>query len=98
MCEFSTYITYHVFKFFQIVSDNLELCTMSSKSKDCTGRHFRCCDPFKCHKQWVRKGLRVISETMISLHHSLNLQSGDKLCTQCRKKLSCMPQDVTEVS
>lgn len=48
-------------------------------------RHRKCADPFKCHKQLNRTGLRAITSPMIQLHPAL--QPGDRLCNQCQKKI-----------
>ena len=55
-----------------------------------------CCDPFQCHRKRIRKGLREISERTRTVHGSLNLQIGNKLCTQCRKKVSNLLSEDTE--
>jgi len=62
---------------------------MSSQSNKY--EHLSCCDPFKCHKKLMRKGLRAVSENMRSVHRDLNLKIEDKLCTVCRKRVAEMP-------
>ena len=46
-----------------------------------------CCDPFQLHKKKVCNGLREVSEKMHTYHETLNLRTGDLLCTACRKKV-----------
>jgi hypothetical protein len=52
-----------------------------------------CCDPFKCHSVSKFKGLRDVSEQTRDLYPSLKFQLGDRICTQCRKKVMEQPVD-----
>ena len=59
-------------------------------------RHKQCCDPFKQHKQRKTQGLREVSAAAISSFPSLHLQLGDRVCTQCRKRIYSLPAEETE--
>lgn len=66
---------------------------MSTDAGECSrSNHKSCSDPFKCHKQLVRKGLRVVTDAVRRTHSFLKLGSGDRLCTACRKRISTLPQ------
>ena len=55
-------------------------------STDEPNRHKRCHDPFNSHHQWKTRDLRPVSQTTVYNHtHLLD----DKLCTLCRKQVSC---------
>jgi hypothetical protein len=54
-----------------------------------------CRDPYNVHAKLVRKGLRYISEVMRTTHHHLQFKQGDKLCTDCRKRLTSLPETDT---
>ena len=71
---------------------------MSTDAGECSrSNHRSCCDPFKCHKQPVRKGLRVVTDAVRRTHAFLKLGSGDKLCTACRKRIPTLPQTTEDV-
>lgn len=69
----------------------------TAPNDDSITRHnfkLRCCDPFKCHKQWMRNGLRQISDMTRQSFPSLHFIEGDKVCTSCRKRISKLPPEV----
>src|SRR6266516_2588380 len=56
-----------------------------------------CCDPFNNHPVRKVKGLRDISQQILTLHPLLHFKIGDKLCTPCRKIVTNLPADSTDV-
>lgn len=56
-----------------------------------------CCDPFQCHSVRKVKGLRCIPQKIITQHPSLHINTEDKLCTPCRKKVTQLPVEDTDV-
>ena len=56
-----------------------------------------CCDPFDSHPVRKVKGLRDISQQILTLHPSLKFKAGDKLCTPCRKIVTDLPADSTDL-
>ncbi len=46
-----------------------------------------CCDPLKCHKKPVKTSLRVVSKELAAETTSGSLVPGQKICTNCVKKL-----------
>src|SRR6218665_1636724 len=58
-------------------------------STDEPNRHKRCRDPFNSHYQWKNLDFRTVSQNTVQSHPSLHLKLGDKLCTLCRKQVSC---------
>uniref|UniRef100_UPI00358EEC48 uncharacterized protein n=1 Tax=Myxine glutinosa TaxID=7769 RepID=UPI00358EEC48 len=55
-----------------------------------------CCNPFGAHEKPKSSGLRAVSQKAIAAHPSLKLQSAQKICTQCRKKLAKRQPGVVE--
>jgi len=55
-----------------------------------------CCDPFQCHKKAIKKDVREISENTRTEHKLLHFKIGDKLCTQCRKRVSELSPEAKE--
>ena len=70
--------------------------TGASSSSDDPNRHKRCRDPFNYHQQWKSRDLRPVSQATVQSHPSLDLELGDKLCTQCRKRVSCHEEKLVD--
>jgi hypothetical protein len=56
-----------------------------------------CCDPFVSHPVRKVKGLRDISQLIMTLHPSLKFKAGDKLCSPCRKIVANLPADSADL-
>lgn len=56
-----------------------------------------CVDPFKRHKNKIKKSLRYVTQSMIVKNPELNLQMHNKICISCRTKLA-KDQDKPELS
>ena len=67
-----------------------------SQAKSQCSRQTSCCDPFGGHGKRKISGLREVTARAIADHPSLNLKSGQRICTQCRKKLAKQRPDVNE--
>src|SRR6218665_3840281 len=56
------------------------------------------CDPFECHSERKVKGLRDVSEQTREQYQSLKFRLGDRICTQCRKKVMLHPVEISRNS
>ena len=57
-----------------------------------------CCNPFNVHTVLKRSGLRPITEELVRRFPNLKMVVGQKICTQCRKKLQKWSPEVEEES
>lgn len=47
-----------------------------------------CCDPFNVHKKEIKKNLRNVTKNLIEKHPNLKFEVYNKLCSNCRQKLT----------
>lgn len=73
----------------KVVQVTAALCiAMSSKRHYLRLLNQKCCDPFKCHRKRITRGLRDLPEDAIEHHQTLSLRIGQRICRNCYMKLS----------
>ena len=71
---------------------------MSRNRKKYILEKMSCCNPFNVHTVLKRSGLRPITEELVRRFPNLQMVVGQKICTQCRKKLQKWSPEVEEES
>ena len=57
-----------------------------------------CCNPFGIHTALMKSGLRPVIVVLLTQFPNLQMNVGQKICTQCRKKLQNWSPEVVEES
>ena len=65
---------------------------MSTENAESKNLYTYCCDPFKDHKKKQSKDIRFVSADLV-LQYPSKAQTGTKICTSCRKRLTKQPPE-----